>query len=241
MSKPDKLPRPSDRPIERVLLEFLAEQQQRLTPKTMRQYENVIHLFTASLDGYGYSCLDEGERKLFDQLYRTSGKAHREFTQIFGAEKIPENVDEFLNYFMVRKVLCGTGLLRTAGTVMKKLGKWLRDRGYAAADDDESMSERGKVASKELPATAELSQLLDAYLDDVADEEVERTVQDHFTIEAVEPDCLRLSALIAEDGPFEVPVPRTISDAAHEGWTISGVLGKTSRGWCFLETWNVYP
>ena len=40
---------------------------------------------------------------------------------IFGPEKIPGNVAEFLDYFMVRKVMCGKDLMRAAGTVMKKL------------------------------------------------------------------------------------------------------------------------
>jgi hypothetical protein len=132
-------------------------------------------------------------------------------------------------------------MLRAAGTVMKKLGKWLQAKGYVATDDADRMFDRGRVANKELPATAALSQMLDAYVGDEVVGEVQQTVEDHFTIEAVRPGYLQLASLIAEGGPFEVPVPDSISDAAQEGWTISGMLGKTSRGWRFVETWNVYP
>jgi hypothetical protein len=241
MSKSRELPRPSERPIEMVLREFLAEQATRLSPATSRQYENVIYLFTSCLNGYGSSSLDKDEEKLFQSLYRASGKGHREFSQIFGPDKISMNVDEFLNYFMVRKVLCGNGMLRAAGTVMKKLGKWLQAKGYVATDDAARIFDRGRVANKELPATAALSQMLDAYVGDEVVGEVQQTVEDHFTIKAVRPGYLQLASLIAEGGPFEVPVPGSISDAAQEGWTISGMLGKTSKGWRFVETWNVYP
>jgi hypothetical protein len=83
--------------------------------------------------------------------------------------------------------------------------------------------------------------MLDAYAGDDVVGEVQQTVEGHFTIEAVRPGYLQLASLIAEGGPFEVPVPDSISDAAQEGWTISGMLGKTSKGWRFVETWNVYP
>jgi hypothetical protein len=39
-----------------------------------------------------------------------------------------------LGYFMVRKVIAGPSLLRTAGTVTKKLAAWLAAQGYADAE-----------------------------------------------------------------------------------------------------------
>lgn len=77
------------------------------------------------MNGYAYQYLDKGEAALFDNLYDAEGEAHREFCQIFGPEKIPQNVGEFLGYFMPRKVMCSKELLKAAGTVMKKPGKWV--------------------------------------------------------------------------------------------------------------------
>jgi len=242
MAEPPKLPQPADKPIQAVMEEFLAEQQHRLKPATLRQYESVIQLFTACMDGYAYSALDEGETRLYERLSRATGAQHRDFCQIFGPEKIADSVGEFLDYFMIRKVMCGEGLLRAAGTVMKKLGKWLCQKGYVATDEAEFMSEEGQTAARKLPAVAELRQLFEAHLDylDAEDDEAER-IEGYFRVEAVEPGNLLLSALSARDDGIEVPVPRAVSDACQEGWTLSGVVGKTGQGWRLLQVSNVYP
>lgn len=110
--------------IEAVLGEFLAEQRKRLKPPTIRKHEHIVSLFQSCMNNYAYQGLDKQEEALFDQLYNAKGDEHREFCQIFGPEKIPGNVGEFLNYFMVRKVMCGKELMRAAGTVTRKLGKY---------------------------------------------------------------------------------------------------------------------
>jgi len=38
-----------------------------------------------------------------------------------------------------------------------------------------------------------------------------------------------------------VPVSRDISNACRVGWSVSGAVGKTSKGWRILEAWNVHP
>ncbi|MFH1883660.1 MAG: hypothetical protein ABIL62_13250, partial [Planctomycetota bacterium] len=68
----------------------------------------------------------------------------------------------------------------------------------------------------------------------------DEVIEDHFTIEAVEPGKLRLTAFLGND-EIIVPVSRNISNACRVGWSISGALGKTGKGWCILEAWNVYP
>ncbi len=37
-----------------------------------------------------------------------------------------------------------------------------------------------------------------------------------------------------------VPVPSTAAGACQPGWTISGCVGKSARGWRLVEIWNVY-
>ena len=111
MSKRTKRsPEMVEKTIEAVLDDFLKEQQKRLKSSTMRKYEDVIDLFQSSLDGYAYQGLDKQEGALFDRFYNAKGDEHREFCQLFGPEKIPDNVSEFLNYFMIRKVMCGKEL-----------------------------------------------------------------------------------------------------------------------------------
>jgi hypothetical protein len=234
-----KLPQVAEKTIEVVLDEFLKDQQKRLKPSTMRKYEDIIDLFRSCLDGYAYQYLDKQESALFDRLYNAEGDEHREFCHIFGPDKITGNVDEFLNYFMIRKVMCGKELMQAAGTVTKKLGKWLKEKGYIQSESADELVSRGATAAKELPATEELAWMLAEYADRTAVDCAE-VVEDHFTIEAVEPGKLLLSTLSAND-ELIVPVSRNISNACRVGWSISGALGKTGKGWCILEAWNVYP
>ena len=234
-----KLPQPAEKTIEAVLDEFLKEQQERLKPSTLRKYESIIDLFQSCLNGYGDQSLNKQEAALFDRLYDAEGDEHREFCQIFGPEKIPENVYEFLNYFMIRKVMCGKELMQAAGTVTKKLGKWLNEKGYIQSESAAEVVSCGATAAEELPATEELAWMLADYADCTA-VDCDEVIEDYFTIEAVEPGKLRLSALSGND-EIIVPVSRNISNACRVGWSISGAMGKTGKGWCILEAWNVYP
>ncbi len=234
-----KLPQPAEKTIEAVLDEFLKEQQKRLKPSTMRKYEDIIDLFQSCLDGYGHQSLDKQEDGLFDRLYNAEGDEHREFCQVFGPGKIAGSVHEFLNYFMIRKVMCGKELMQASGTVIKKLGKWLKEKGYIQSESAAEMVSCGATAAKELPAMEELSCMLADYADCTA-VDCDEVIEDHFTIEAVEPGKLRLSAFLGND-EIIVPVSRNISNACRVGWSISGALGKTNKGWRILEAWNVYP
>lgn len=230
---------PSGKTIEDVLDEFLKEQQKRLKPSTMRKYEDIIDLFQSCLDGYGHQGLNKKEAALFDRLYNAEGDEHREFCQVFGPEKIASSVDEFLNYFMIRKVMCGKELMQAAGTVIKKLGKWLKEKGYIQSESAAQIVNRGATATKELPATEELFWMLTDYAN-WASVDCNQVIEDYFAIEAVESGKLRLSAL-SENDEIVVPVSQEISDACRVGWSISGAMGKRGKGWCIIEVWNVYP
>ena len=234
-----KLPQPVEKTIEAALDDFLKEQQERLKPSTMRKYEDIINLFQSSLNNYAYQSLDEQEAALFDWLYNAKGDEHREFCQLFGPEKIPSSVHEFLNYFMIRKVMCGKELMQAAGTVTKKLGKWLMEKRYIQSESAEELVSCGATAAKELPAAEELARMLSDYADHTA-VHCDEVIEDHFTIEVVEPDKLCLSPLLGDD-KIIVPVSRNISKACHVGWSFSGAVGKTGKGWHILEAWNVYP
>jgi hypothetical protein len=234
-----KLPQPAEKTIEAVLDEFLKEQQERLKSSTMRKYESIISLFQSCLNNYAYQYLDKQEEALFDRLYNAEGDEHREFCQMFGPEKIPDNVDEFLDYFMIRKVMCGKELMQAAGTVTKKLGKWLMEKGYIDSESAEELVSSGATAARDLPAAEELARMLSDYADRTA-VNCNEVIEDHFAIDAIEPDELRLSPFLSDED-ITVPVSRNISNACHVGWSFSGVVGKTGKGWRILEAWNVYP
>jgi len=230
---------PAKKTIEAVLDEFLQEQRQRLKPSTTRKYEDIIELFGSFLDGYAHQSLSKRDNALLDRFYEAEGEDHWEFCQLFGPDKIPGNVSEFLNYFMIRKVMCGKELKQAAATVTKKLGKWLQAKGYITPKAAAEMVDTGAVAAKELPAAEELAWMLADYADR-STIDYDEVVEDYFSIQAVEPGMLHLSGL-STDEKINTPVPQAISDACRKGWSFSGAVAKTDKGWRILEVWNVYP
>ena len=99
--------------IDEVLAEFLAEQEKRLAPRTFRNYADLIDLLRHCLNGYGHQYLDAAELEKWEEAYERDEEA---FVRTFGPDKIAENLDQFLNYFMIRKVMADEELLRSAGT-----------------------------------------------------------------------------------------------------------------------------
>ena len=221
--------------IEDVLEQFLDDKREQLKPSTIRKYENIINLFKHSLNGYAYQALDKAETELFDQLYNAEGKAHREFVQVFGPEKIPGNVGEFLGYFMPRKVMCGKETLKSAGTVMKKLGKWLAEHGYVTDECPNNMIELGKEASTELPAAEELTKMLYEYADEHSVSDWTDEVDDYLTVDKIEPGKLYFS-----DDDIVLKLPKRITDKCRVGWRINLCLGRTKKGWQIIEVGQVY-
>lgn len=69
---------------------------------------------------------------------------------MFGPDKITENLGEFLDYFMVRKVIAGEELLKAAGTVTGKLMRWLGERGYIDAASAAAAGEQAREAARDL-------------------------------------------------------------------------------------------
>jgi len=224
--------------IAEVLGRFLEEQRMRIKPATFGKYEDIVYFFKESMNGYAYQSLDEEEEKLFDHFYNLKGEDHREFCDVFGPEKILENVSEFLNYFMTRKVICGKGLLKAAGTVIKRLTKWLAEHGHVDTEMAELYADEAGEASKELPAMEEFSYLLWRYAADQEEIDFEETAEGYFNVLRVENDRLHLADMYAKT--LVVKLPEEITGKCKSGWSINLELGKTKDGWKILEVGNVY-
>ena len=99
----------SDMTIDEVLLQFLAEQRERLSARTYRRYEEVDQgLLQDCLDGYAYQSLDEEERRRWEEEFED----RRTVPSAACSAEVAENLGEFLDYFMVRKVIAGQELLK---------------------------------------------------------------------------------------------------------------------------------
>ena len=110
--------------IKDVFEQFLSEQQSQLAPKTYRDYASVIDLFANQLDGYAWNNLNDG-----DSAYDTAQQQGKSFIELYDHTHIEENVGEFVDYFVPRKVLAGDEfILKTCPRVMRKLLKWMREK-----------------------------------------------------------------------------------------------------------------
>ena len=127
--------------IDAALDAFLADQRRRLSERTMRNYEYVVELLRDSLNGYGPNGLEKTELRRWQKAYDQGDE--EAFCHLFGPERIVEHFGEFLGYFMVRKVWASQELLRSAGTVTKKLAGWLFEHGYVSSDEREDAIEQG--------------------------------------------------------------------------------------------------
>jgi hypothetical protein len=230
---------PATATIDDVLEEFLAEQRERLSPKTMRNYDDVLFLLRSSLNSYAYDSLDEAEAERWQEAFDAGDEDA--FTRLFGPEKIVDHLGEFLGYYMVRKVMASEELLRASGTVTKKLASWLHERGYISEEDRSDAVERGGEAARELPRADRLGSLLHEVMEktppfDPEDIPKENWIEDFLTIERVEPGQLWF-----EHGIGPVRVPKNASDLAEVGWGINIVLAKLRGEWRIVELGFVYP
>jgi hypothetical protein len=224
-----------------VLDRFLDEQRARLAPRTFAQYREVIELLQHSMNNYAYQHLDEADGQRFEELAHGSGTASLAFCEIFGPEHILRNVNEFLTYFMVRKVMAGPSLGRAAGTVTKKLAQWLAENGYAGTQAAQVVAERSSAAASDLPRAARLEDALERLVDRRQPTNCSEEIEDQFLITRVEPASVWLEGLLdgRELGPIRLPPE--VARRCTVGWTISGVIGRVRRRWELTEVWHVYP
>lgn len=248
MKKIINLPKIADPTIEQVLEEFLAEQMLKLKPKTASGYRDVIQLFKDCMNGYAYQSLSKAESALFEKHYNAEGQEHKEFCQLFGPDKIAENTGEFLGHFLIRKVMAGGDFKRLAGTVIKKLSKWLAEKAYISEEDAAMGEEEGVSAARDLPKAEKAGNILyesAEHVDFEPDEldDADYHDFDHYTIEKVEPGKLWLE-VYNDSGKSTVgpiAVPKEATALLQEGWDISCAIARIRGKWKIVEVANVYP
>ena len=248
MKKNVNLPRIAEPTIEQALEEFLSVMQKKLKPKTVSGYRDVIQLFKDCMNGYAYQNLSKAESALFEKRYNAAGQEHKEFCQLFGPDKIAENTGEFLGYFLIRKVMAGGDFKRLAGTVIKKLSKWLAEKAYILEEDAAMCEEEGGSAARDLPKAEkagnilyESAELIDFDPDELNDDDYHDF--DHYTIEKIEPGKLWLEVYTEKVKNIVGPIaaPKEATGLLRAGWDISCAIARVRGKWKIIEVANVYP
>ncbi len=232
--------------IEQILEQFLDDRARCLKPRTLARYRDVVQLLQRYLDGYGYQPLGKEESKFFDHHFEATGSNQRSFCQLFGADKITENLDGFLGYFMIRKVVAGEELKRAAGTVCKKLARWLEQRELVSAAAARQAAERGADAARDLPRAERAAMLL---AEQVAGSDVDIPALkdddyvdfEQFTVSKVQPGRVWLSSWSDDEEYGPLPIPEEASQLIKEGWGISCALGRVRGRWQLVQVGNLYP
>ena len=248
MKKNVNLPRIAEPTIEQALEEFLSVMQKKLKPKTVSGYRDVIQLFKDCMNSYAYQSLSKAESALFEKHYNAEGQEHKEFCQLFGPDKIAENTGEFLGYFLIRKVMAGGDFKRLAGTVIKKLSKWLAEKAYILEEDAAMCEEEGAAAARDLPKAEKAGNILyeSAELVGIDPEELNDDDYhdfDHYTIEKIEPGKLWLEVYTEKGKNIVGPIaaPKEATGLLRAGWDISCAIARVRGKWKIIEVANVYP
>ena len=141
---------------------------------------------------------------------------------------------------MVQKVIGSQELLRSSGTVTKKLAAWLYEQGYVSESERDLAMDQGARAARDLPRADHLANLLYKQCAEVPDFDPdtldkEDIAEDYLTIERIEPGALYFSGGI---GPLAVP--ERASELAKVGWDIYVSLVRIADTWWLDEVGNVY-
>ncbi|MEX1164541.1 MAG: hypothetical protein WEB03_13285 [Nitriliruptor sp.] len=225
--------------IDEVLAGFLAVQRERLAASTYARYDDIVDLLRHCLNGYGYQSLTGAEAQAWQEAFDAGDE--EAFTRLCGPERIVEHYGEFLGYFMVRKVAASKQQLKDAGTVTKRLARWLAEEGVVETDAAEQARDRAADAGRELPRADELGHHLFLHSqrtrlpedpDDIPDQD---WVEDHLPITRIEDGRLWFDDI----GPVEVPT--AASDLAEVGWHVTVVLARLDGAWRLVQVGTVYP
>ncbi|MCA1707303.1 MAG: hypothetical protein LC808_30170 [Actinobacteria bacterium] len=234
-----------DRPgrtINQIFDEFLLLQSERLSDSSVKRYDEVLSYFRSCMDGYGHQWLSDEEAELFDREYGLDEEVGS-FCNLFGPEKILENLDDFVGWFLVRKAMPSKSTLQATPAVLRKLVRWLVEEGHVPWDPADGSAELLEEAGSLAKAEEFSSRLYDLMEAGPMDSPTENQDWENemAVISRVEREMIWLQN---EETGYELSlrVPRDVAKLAEPGWRISALnLGRTPKGWCLLEMGNVYP
>lgn len=202
----------------------------------------VTDLLAGYLDSYGHTMLGKVELDFWEERYNAD-EEQGSFCNLFSPTYILEGLEEFLGWFVIRKVIMPSEDVARIGPAAGALEEWLIDRGYVPREAADGAGDISAAAARNLPAAARLGELLYGLGEALAAEDVREYVdwENEFAqISRVEPGELWFRSELGEIGP--VKVPKAATELARVGWQVSAlVFGRTKNGWFVTEIGNVYP
>jgi hypothetical protein len=202
--------------------------------------KGATELFMSCMDSYGHQRLPKKQAELFEYFYDLEGKQHRDFCQIFGPEKIIENLGEFVGYYLISKVMLDADEMALAARVVADFCDWLAANGFITKANGKKGSARALRAAEMLPRAENANRLIWQIA-----QKCPQNVEEYFdygqmTFKRFERDSAWLEA---DDGTEIGPVvlPNKAALLLKPNWTINCALAKSRGKWHFAEVGNVYP
>mgnify|MGYP006283816409 CR=1 FL=1 len=219
---------------------FLKEREESLSKKTYQKYNNVIELFENYLNGYAYKNLEDENYQKFEKMFNQKGKQYCETFTVQNLSTVEFN--EFLSYYMIRKVMGSKSLMKDTGTVLRKFTTWLHENEYLADKQYEMLYSTINDLKDDLPKLEELSDLLYENGRKNSIYTYDEYKESNYLINRIEEGKLWLEDYMEPEevvGP--VYVTEEISSKAQKDWSVYLVLGRAENNWYIIESGMVYP
>lgn len=131
------------RSFRQIFQTYLHERSNELKSASFRAYEDVIGLLEHYLDRYGFNYLTEEEMKNYDE--KAENGTRLTFCKVFGHDFLERfSLIEFLDYFVVYKVLGSKSNFNSIPRVLRHFVKWLHEKGGI---DDENRENQLDIIS----------------------------------------------------------------------------------------------
>ncbi len=211
---------------------FLKEASEGVSKKTAEKYEDVLSLFQDYLASYG----------------ELSHVEHKDTGLVLTAETSELHdgqVSNFLEWFLIRKVLGPAWLNTAAPGIMKKYVKWLDKKGLLAEGAMDEIAETTKKATKDLPRVGKAAMLLYILCGMNNNRFASHKFNDedynegYGEVTGILEDKLLLNYGGEKTGPIQIT--KEIAKHLKKGDTVNLVVGRKGKLWYPLEVGNVYP
>ena len=202
------------------------------SPKTVQKYQDVLSLFHDYLASYAELSYEE---------YKDKGIVLTAETQ----ELEDGQVSDFLEWFLIRKVIGPHWLMTSAPGIMKAYIKWLDSKGLLAEGSMDDIVEISRKTTKDLPRVEKAASLLYTLCNKNSDRfsgddfKDENYMEGYGEVIGMIEDKLHLNYDGEKTGPIQIT--KEIAKLLKKGDTVNLAVGRKDKIWYPLEVGNVYP
>ncbi|HEY3999297.1 MAG TPA: hypothetical protein VGO93_10555 [Candidatus Xenobia bacterium] len=192
--------------------------------KERPHHKKSLHLLRAYLDEYATPV-----RKTNDAVAVQEGPGD-----------ILQDADEFLDWYLVRRIPRGLTMLPEAACMVADLCTWMAERGLVPDFDARVQASYAVKAAGQIPIAQKLEVLLSEFTGTPSIGTVDQVLDSRFEVKEVK--RTRLVLVCQETGrKVVVHVPSIISENTRRGWKLTLLIEKRNGEWSIREPGFVDP